>query len=69
MSRNCVGVGCRGEATAGVASRTEARMRCLHARTPGGGANLVKGGIGSLPPEMQAAIMQATQFSPNGTAG
>ena len=29
-------------------------------------ASLVKGGIGSLPPEMQAALMQGTQFSPSG---
>ena len=32
---------------------------------PNNAASLVKGGIGSLPPEMQAAIMQATQFGPN----
>jgi hypothetical protein len=34
---------------------------------PNNAASLVKGGIGSLPPEMQAAIMQATQFGPNST--
>jgi hypothetical protein len=32
---------------------------------PGSAADLVKGGIGSLPPEMQAAIMMGTQFGPN----
>ena len=37
-----------------------------YAKSPGSAAALVKGGIGSLPPEMQAAIMQATQFGPSG---
>jgi hypothetical protein len=34
---------------------------------PGTAASLVKGGIGTLPPEMQAAIMRGTQFAPNAT--
>jgi hypothetical protein len=39
-----------------------------YARTsPNNAASLVRGGIGSLPPEMQAAIMQGTQFGPNAT--
>jgi hypothetical protein len=37
-----------------------------YARTsPNNAASLILGGIGSLPPEMQAAIMQATQFGGN----
>ena len=38
------------------------------AKVPNSAANLVAGGIGSLPPEMQAAIMMGTQFSPNSTS-
>jgi len=35
------------------------------AKIPGSAADLVKGGIGSLPVEDQAAIMMGTQFGPN----
>jgi hypothetical protein len=34
---------------------------------PENAAGLVRGGIGTLPPEMQAAIMMGTQFGPNKT--
>jgi hypothetical protein len=35
------------------------------AKIPGSAAGLIAGGIGNLPPEMQAAIMMGTQFGPN----
>lgn len=38
-----------------------------YSQDPNSAASLVTGGIGSLPPEMQAAIMQGTQFGPNAT--